>query len=418
MTVKRITGAAAAATMVLSLGAAIAAPTAAVAAPAPCGTATQVRETLPNGTVWDMCWRMQTGAGLILEKVTTATKRNPTPVQVLDNIRLAQLNVPYDHGSVEYNDVTEYGLGGSFAQTIAGDDCKGGSAREGSDGENPLKKRKLLCVSAEPSGLAYRASGEDKVYSKLGHDLVLRSIAKIGWYEYVTEYRFHDDGTVSARLGATGDLANDFSKPDTGWPIGKGAKDYETNHFHTAFWRVDFNIDGKGGEKVEQYDTKSNGTDSETGQAILKTSKTDIAKEGSFTKTNQRWWRIASPTKNTDGHLRSYELVTGPNDVYEAHPEMKPDVTFTQNQACEKYATDNTDPQCANRATVLDYAKDKQDLKDPIMWVRVGFHHVPRDEDQSPMPLHWQGFDLSPRDFTAVNPLVPDGRTNVNGSGS
>ncbi|MCA2214865.1 copper amine oxidase [Jidongwangia harbinensis] len=418
MTVKRITGAAAAATMVLSLGAAIAAPTAAMAAPAPCGTATQVRETLPNGTVWDMCWRMQTGAGLILEKVTTATKRNPTPVQILDNIRLAQLNVPYDHGGVEYNDVTEYGLGGSFAQTIAGDDCKGGSAREGSDGENPLKKRKLLCVSAEPSGLAYRASGEDKVYSKLGHDLVLRSIAQIGWYEYVTEYRFHDDGTVSARLGATGDLANDFSKPDTGWPIGKGAKDYETNHFHTAFWRVDFNIDGKGGEKVEQYDTKTDGKDGETGQAILKTSKTDIAKEGSFTKTNQRWWRVASPTKNTDGHLRSYELVTGPSDVYEAHPEMKPDVTFTQNQTCEKYATDNTDPQCANRTTVLDYAKDKQDLKDPIMWVRVGFHHVPRDEDQSPMPLHWQGFDLSPRDFTAVNPLVPDGRTNVNGSGN
>ena len=49
------------------------------------------------------------------------------------------------------------------------------------------------------------------------------------------------------------------------------------------------------------------------------------------------------------------------------------------------------------------------------MWVRVGFHHVPRDEDQSPMPLHWQGFDLVPRDFTETNPLTPDGRENVNG---
>jgi primary-amine oxidase len=34
------------------------------------------------------------------------------------------------------------------------------------------------------------------------------------------------------------------------------------------------------------------------------------------------------------------------------------------------------------------------------------------------MPLHWQGFDLLPRDFTAINPAAPDGRQNVNGQPS
>ncbi len=182
MTVKRITGAAAAATLLLSVGAVLAAPPAATAAVAPCGTATMVKETLPNGTTWQLCWRMAENSGLILEKVLVSSKRFPTPVQVLETIRVAQLNVPYDHGGMEFNDVTSYGLGGGYAQTLTGDDCKGGSARTGSDGATPPVQRKVLCGSAEPTGLAYRSAdyAEDpaaaKVYTKQGHDLVLRSI--------------------------------------------------------------------------------------------------------------------------------------------------------------------------------------------------------------------------------------------------
>ncbi|WP_067500800.1 primary-amine oxidase [Actinoplanes sp. TFC3] len=387
---------------------------------AACAGSNQVKETLPNGTTWQLCWRMQPQAGLVLEKVAVSYKRYPQQLLVLDSIRLAQLNVPYDSGETEYNDITDYGFGGGFLETLTGDDCKGGSARTGSDGAATPRRRKILCVSAEPSGLAYRshdwdAQGREKVYNKLGHDLVLRSISKVGWYEYVTEYRLHDDGQISARLGATGDLSpGDYVNSSRGWPIGKNARDYASMHYHSAFWRVDFNIDGKNKDKVEQYDTKPDGRGPAT--AKLKTTKTDIAKEGSFNRANRRWWRVVSDTsKNTDGHKRSYELSVGADDKYEGHPETTPDVTFTQSHACEKYASGNADPQCATKKTIIDFAKDKETLKDPVMWVRVGFHHVPRDEDQSPMPLHWQGFDLTPRDATNMNPLTPDGRTSQNG---
>ncbi|ROP27822.1 copper amine oxidase [Couchioplanes caeruleus] len=416
----RTTAGAAALVTIASLGLA-ATPAAAKAPPPPaqCAASSTVKETLPNGTTWQLCWRIEAQSGLVLEKVFVSSKRYPQPMQVLDSIRLAQLNVPYDSGETEYNDITEYGFGGGYLRTLAGDDCKGGSAREGFDGGAEPQRRKVLCVSAEAGGLAYRLNdyegGQEKTYSKEGHDLVLRTVAKVGWYEYMTEYRLHDDGQISARLGATGDLSpGDYVNADQGWPIGKGARDFSAMHYHSAFWRVDMNIDGKGGEKVEQFDTKLDGRGSIA--AKLKTTKTAIAKEGSFSKVNRRWWRLASPTsKNKDQHLRSYELVTGADDRYEAHPETTPDVTFTENNPCEKYATGNNDPQCASKKTILDFAKDKQNLKDPVMWVRVGFHHVPRDEDQSPMPLHWQGFDLVPRDFTEMNPLTPDARGNVNG---
>ncbi|GID93382.1 primary-amine oxidase [Amorphoplanes digitatis] len=390
---------------------------AAAPAPAPCAAPNMVKETLPNGTTWQMCWRMHDKAGLILDKVFISGKRDPQPVQVLESIRLAQLNVPYDSGDTEYNDLTSFGFGGWSLQTLTGDDCKGGSARVGSDGSEDPERRKVLCVSAEQAGLAYRSADDDPVLSKAGQDLVLRAISKVGWYEYVTEYRFHDDGQISARLGATGDLApGEYLNADRGWPIGKGARDFAAMHYHSAFWRVDFNIGGKGGEQVEQFDTKLDGQGGAT--AKLKTTRTAIAKEGTFNKVNQRWWRVVSPkSKNEDGHKRSYELATGADDRYEGHPETKPDVTFTEKNLCEKWASDNAqDPECpAGNRTIIDFAKDKATLTDPVMWVRVGFHHVPRDEDQSPMPLHWQGFDLLPRDFTAQNRLTPDSRAGVNG---
>jgi primary-amine oxidase len=421
MTYRKAAGAAAF-LMIAALTVGLRSPAAQAAAPPACVSSATVKETLPNGTTWQMCWHMDGRAGLVLGKVYFSAKRSATPTQVLESIRLGQLNVPYDSGEEEFNDLTDYGFGGDDLQTLTGDDCKGGSARTGSDGGPEATRRKVLCVSAEPSGLAYRLSDDEsdtpKVYSKQGYDLVLRAISKVGWYEYVSEYHFGDAGQISARLGATGDLSPiDYEKADDGWPIGKGAKDYAAMHYHNAFWRVDSNIGGVGKEKVEQYDTKVSGH----GEAVAKltTAKATIAKEGSFTKANRRWWRLVSSTsKDTDGHLRSYQLVTGANDVYEAHPETTPDVTFTQAHACEKFATGNADPQCPAEKTILNFAKNKETMTDPIMWVRVGFHHVPRDEDQSPMPLHWQGFDLQPRDFTATNPAAPDGRKNVNGQPS
>jgi primary-amine oxidase len=424
MTYRKIAGASAVA-LLTAAALAAAVPTAAAAAPEqPCGTQSMVKETLPNGTTWQLCWRMHDRAGLLLNKVFVSTPRQPEPVQVLESIRLAQLNVPYDTGDTEYNDLTDIGLGGWALETLTGEDCKGGSARTGSDGSDDPAQREVLCVSAEPAGLAYRlhedGSREDpegKVYSKEGHDLVLRSISRVGWYEYVTEYRLSDDGQISARLGATGDLSpGDYSTSDDGWPIGKREKDFASMHYHSAFWRVDFNIGGKGKEIVEQFDTEMDGRGSMA--AKLKTTSKVIAKEASLNKVDRRWWRLVSPTsKNADAHRRSYELVTGADDPYEGHPEMQPDVTFTQANGCEKWATDNAaDPECPPESQgILDFAGNKEKMTDPIMWVRVGFHHVPRDEDQSPMPLHWQGFDLLPRDFTEINPIAPDGREKVNG---
>jgi len=407
---------AAAAALLVSAGLAVPAPAAANDRWDYCGNDALVKQELKNGTLWQMCWHVDEKTGLVLEKIAFQGKRDKLPIMVIDSSTIAQLNVPYDSGYNEWNDITSYGFGGDFMQPLAAADCKG--QRRGVWTGAGQDSKKVLCISEEETGLAYRLEGEtaEKPYAKMGSDLVLRTISKVGWYEYITEYRLADDGQISVRLGATGDLApRDYTTPDQGWPIGPGQTDYAVNHYHSAFWRVDFNIGGYGTEKVEQYDTAPTGERGRRG-AIYRTSKTDVANESTLNTDLRRWWRLVSPTsKNADGHFRSYELELGASDAYEAHPETQPDVTFTQYKPCEKFATFNLDPECAG-TSILEYTNGER-LSDPVMWVRVGFHHVPRDEDQSPMPVHWQGFDLVPRDFTGQNPLAPADRLDVNGDG-
>ncbi|NHC12448.1 primary-amine oxidase [Motilibacter sp. E257] len=382
-----------------------------------CGSNGLVNEKLHNGTRWTMCWRVDAKTGLVLEKIAVQAPGETVPTTVIDSAALAQLNVPYDSGANEWNDITSYGFGDRYMQPMTKEECPGGKVYGQWLGTGQDTKS-VLCVSEEETGFAYRAktgntTGTGPLYTKQGHDLVLRTISKIDWYEYVTEWRFADDGTISTALGATGDLApSDYTTADYGWPIGTNLADFSTNHYHSAFWKINWNIGGAGNEAVEQYDTAPTG---EVGRraAILRTTKTDIPVEGSFNTANRRWWRVVSPTLNKDGHKRSYELELGASDAYEVHPETAPDVSFTQYRACEKFASFNQDPECT--ATSLPEYVNGESMTDPVMWVRVGFHHIPRDEDQSPMPFHWQGFTLVPRDFTAQNMLTPDTRRYVNG---
>ena len=386
-----------------------------------CGNNAMVREKLKNGTEWRMCWRMDTKASLVLERVGYLPKGEKYPITVMKSAQLAQLNVPYDTGEHQWNDITSYGFGGYYSHAIAPKECPNGKLKGQWIGKKEDAK-KVLCVQKVDSGPAYRSQEQEwmspdlgDLFTAQGQDLVLYTISKVDWYEYITQWRFSDNGQLSARLGATGDLSpEDWTTPDMGWPVGKNATGVAANHFHNATWRVDFDLDGEGGEKVEQYDTLATGVAGNRAE-ILKTVKTDITREGSYNSANMRWWRVVSPTaKNKDGHAMSYELVQGAGQTYTPSPVQSPAVSFSQAKPCEKFASFNNDPECGAQ-DIPGYVKTPEKLTDPLMWVTIGFHHVPRDEDQSPMPVHWQGFDLMPRDVTAMNPLTPNARKTHNG---
>lgn len=400
--------------------------------------ASLIQKTLKNGAAWRMCARVHPIKGLMLEKIefkpASGSHEYSGYKRVLDQIYLSQLNVPYDTGHVQFNDITSYGFGGGYLMPQVPELCLGDTVDVDqttmSGGQLIGRIVKGICTNEVSTGLAAHSQekqGADgpRVIEQ-GTALEVSSVSKISWYEYQQKMTFDDHGGIDVGLGATGDLAigepgSDYfsENPASGWPVGPTEEDktyYATSHWHNAIYRVDFGIDSGASQQVEQWDYSSPGDD----QAPII--------EGAGTPKNRAfhaiegagndklsWWRVSNPSStNGDGHARSYEIINR-NVADTFIPVTQPIVSFTNANECEEYASDNLNPGCPNQS-ILDYvAEDDAPLTDPVAWVNVGFHHIDRDEDQSPMPVHWQRFQLIPRDFFAQNPSITEGRICING---
>ncbi|WP_425828284.1 copper amine oxidase [Streptomyces fractus] len=399
--------------------AATAAPPQAPAAAAPaCSDAYRIEQTLDGGTTWRMCWHYNTLSGLVLDDVSYQPKGEAQPIRVLTSARLAQVHVPYDDGEAEYDDVTGTDFGQAL-QNLKPGECPGGTIKTVKVPD--MGTVKGLCTTTRSRGHAYRLSDDDstggsgKVYSAQGKDLLVYTVNKASWYEYITEWRFASDGTITSNEGATGSLSPyDYDGTDgKGWPIGKGANAYAESHSHNVFWRLNFGLDGSPKAKVEQYDSKVTPPRGD-GSPTTKTTRTPVTKELAGDMLDMRWWRVVSTAgKNKDNHPRSYEFVPGRSNRFPGRAFTKHDVYFTEYKKCEQYASDNPAANCGG--TSVNKWVNGQTLTHPITWVNIGFHHIARDEDQQPMPVHWQGFSLAPRDVTAMNPLTPADLAGQNG---
>ncbi|MEB8339218.1 copper amine oxidase [Streptomyces endophyticus] len=399
--------------------AATAAPPQAPRAAAPaCSDAYRIEQTLDGGTTWRMCWHYNTLSGLVLDDVSYQPKGEAQPIRVLTSARLAQVHVPYDDGEAEYDDVTGTDFGQAL-QNLKPGECPGGTIKTVKVPD--MGNVKGLCTTTRARGHAYRLSDDDstggsgKVFSAQGKDLLVYTVNKASWYEYITEWRFASDGTITSNVGATGSLSPyDYDGTDgKGWPIGKGASAYAESHNHNVFWRLNFGLDGSPKAKVEQYDSKVTPPQGD-GSPKTKTTRTPVTKELAGDIKDMRWWRVVSTAgKNKDNHPRSYEFVPGRSNKFPGRAFTKHDVYFTEYKKCEQYASDNPAANCGG--TSVNKWVNGQTLKHPITWVNIGFHHIARDEDQQPMPVHWQGFSLAPRDVTAMNPLTPADLAGQNG---
>ncbi|MFJ8077416.1 copper amine oxidase [Streptomyces sp. NPDC096176] len=389
----------------------------AAAVPRPeCSSAFRIEQKLDGGTTWRMCWRYDTDAGLVLDKVGYQPKGERRPIRVLNSAKLAQIHVPYDDGKADYDDLTGAGFGWGL-QNLAPAECPGGTVKRVKVAD--LGVINGLCTTTRARGHAYRLANDEgtKVWQSQGKDLLVYTVNKVAWYEYITEWRFSSDGTISANVGATGSLApDDYNAADgRGWPIGKGARDYATSHAHNVFWRLDFGLDGSSKGRIEQYDSKVTPPNGD-GSPTVRTTRTPVTKELAGDARAMRWWRVVSATgKNKDGHARSYEIVPGASATHAGRGFTKHDVYFTQNRVCEQFASNNIHDCGARGGDSVDKWVNGENLVNPITWVNIGFHHIARDEDQQPMPVHWQGFQLAPRDVTAMNPLTPADLADQNG---
>lgn len=397
-------------------------------APVECGDGEQqLSNELSSGATWTMCWGVDPDFGLTLTDVHI-TPPGEEPIRVIDTMSISQLEVPYDTGARNTYDITEAGFGGRKMKTLDEQACVGdllsADIPNVGDGEyGDSEEREVLCSETVDAGLSYHSTDRLAPAVDRRTDWRLFTASRVGWYEYITQYTFGADGSISVDLGATGDLSPvDYTDEDHGWDVGDD--EHAANHSHNAVWRIHWGLGGEGGMGVQQFDAEPTG---ETGEKspILKGTLTDIGSPSLAEWQDRRWWRVVNPgVLNADEHPISYQIDLQKSDSFEfvddqehAHThdgDTAYDVAFTNADSCELYASRNYGD-CGR--SVPEFVADgrDEDLDDVVSWVAVGYHHVPRDEEQSPMEMHWQGFTLLPRDLTAQRFDVPEGHEEVNG---
>jgi primary-amine oxidase len=361
----------------------------------PGGTAA-IDETLTTGARWEMCWEQRAQEGITFREVYF-TPPGETRRKVFKEAGLAQIHVVYDDGSARRLILSENGLGGASQVDLTAAQCPSGT-RLSNGGVH------TLCKAQAGRGHAWKF---DTVQQQ-GYWLELFSISHTGSLSWIVRWRFHDSGAIEPAVGASGELVAFGSNPAFGQPV-TSSNVIGVGWVTSVYWRLDFDIGSSATDDlVERFDVTPEGDGS---TKALTT--TVISTEGGEALDPQlkRSWRVRDAvTLNSDGRPISYHLeplqaghhyVPTASEAWANH-----DLAITAYDACERLVAGNsTAGGCG--ANLADFLTGQNvNGADVVIWYRTTYHHLPRDEDEPYVPTIWQGFVVSPRDWTSDNPLV------------
>jgi len=362
-----------------------------------CSSQYYVDETLPSGARWQLCWEHRNLDGIVLYEIYFTPANGGSARQIMTEASVSQIHVPYDDNGARYHDVTDYGMGGANMQSLSAADCPNGTLLNDND-------KNVLCKRTASRGHAYFGAAQQSQ----GYALSLFSVSPIGEYNYIPLWQFYDDGTIEVVMGASGKLQRRGSNDGSGWPI-RSNNTSGISHIHNYYWRLDFDLNGTGNNDIVdeiQFVPADNNQRREL-------SITQLSNEAdrSVDPENMRSWRIRdAEVNNSNGAPIAYyfePLRTGHRDIGPSYePWTNNDFYVTKHKDCEKYVSHNpTTGGCGSDIT--DFTNDESlNGQDVVIWYGTTFHHIPRDEDESYMHAHWDGFKIVPFDWTAFNSLT------------
>jgi len=410
--------------------------------------------TIKDGEVswqnWHFRYRLDPRLGPIVEQASL--EDNGKRRSVLYEGSLSEMFVPYQDTEETWNshvflDAGEYfmdtGLG-MIKQLFPGVDCpeyatylSGTFYRESG---KPFERGQLACIFERSSGdPSWRHGDDGQVSGRPGRELVFRTVAVVGNYDYVLDWRFEQEGAIKVAVGATGILevkpvkeqkftdekAGDFTGVDAkgnplefGHLIAPGLDGVDHDHFFS--FRLDIDVDGTKNsfmdDKLVQYKLPVT-----TGRkTIWAMQPTMIHTEGEAMRDvsieHPEMWRFANTTKqNAVGYPTSFEIMAGETGVsllaaddwpqmrggYSAHQLWVTPYDPNERYAAGVYvtgskATDGLPVWVKKNRSIMD--------TDIVAWYTMGFHHVPRAEDWPQMPIMWHEMTLRPFDFYDKNP--------------
>jgi hypothetical protein len=347
----------------------------------------EIEQTYPVGGAMQTAWKVRyaapvRGSGLTIAGAWFKTSPTAEWLKVLENIRLSEIFVPYNNGTRIYD--------------------------IGAQGNYSLLKH--TAEDAGPHGTVLHEGRVIKEIRDLGplwkyykqvrrcQDLVLWSTMGAGNYNYIMEYSFRGDGTVTCRLGSTG---KNFGNHET------------TGHMHHGCWRIDIDLDDPAHNSVfliKRQEPKGQKQAKDVAYPFNDGVEGGAAWEANdFTRL-----RVQSTKRNGAGKLMSYELLPlrpgtarhwGGNEGFTRH-----DFWVTPFQIKEQYYVN-----------LPRYVQQKRKITDTnvVVWYLSPAYHLPRDEDglfvnpngrvqvRGVAMTTWCGFELRPRNVFDKSPLYP-----------
>lgn len=351
----------------------------------PCNADHRLDVQFDTGARWELCWYARERDGLVIESARYTT-RDGRLFPVVARASLAQLHVAYDDSAVTYSDVTQYGLGGNWLQSLDDSDCRGRLLQ--SDGRN------VACLDrADQDGVP---------------ELSLFSVSQVGAYVYIVTWRFGADGTFAPTIGASGALqrrSNDVALP-FGRVLDGEPESLWLSHTHNYYWRIDLDLGQSGDDDIVTYSDYRTLPD---GRRARQTSVLEREAAVRSDRTGMQVWHIrdTAPAEGRDPHgVPGYRLETPRAGHAFERPAVESwageDLFITVARDCERFASQNArfEPGCADDVAAFADDEAVQGV-DTVLWQRIAFHHVPRNEDRRHMHTHWDGFRLTPDNLLA-----------------
>jgi primary-amine oxidase len=399
---------------------------------------------------WRFHLRPDQRAGTIISTVTYGEGDERRPV--LYQGSLSEIFVPYMDPSFawyqrNFLDAGEFNAGGLLKPLLPGLDCPGHAVyvdgMVAGDQGRPRTVSNVLCLFEREGGdMAWRHFAEEPE-SRRRRDLVVRSAAVLGNYDYVFDWTFQQDGSIRVAVGATGiaEVKAAVAAVATSDEQPSGSADRRVppeaadaygrfvdknivavNHDHYFNFRLDVDVDGAANSfMTDRLVTKTLPADHPRRSIWVRQSTTARTEsEGMLHVDMERpaLWRVVSTTrKNHVGYPTSYQLVPGMTAATLLTPDDYPrrragfidhSLWVTQYRQEEKYAagdypTLSTPGQGLPAWTKANRGIEQTDL---VLWHTIGMHHVVRAEDWPVMPVVWHSFELRPFDFFDRNPAL------------
>lgn len=412
-------------------------------------------EKLPDGGIWQLCWGYRAAEGINLYNIYFKPKGGRR-TKVMADAWVSQIHVRYDNDEYSYLDVTQYGLGNNNLANLANEDCPEGTMINPALINSEWVNKNMICKTVQRREYAFTGKGTRQA----GWYLELFSVAIVGEYNYIPTYRFYGDGTIELMMGATGKLQvaqrqsvrvencedNDINtackRPlplaPFSWPLDQ--LDYfGVSHVHNYFWRLDFDVgtDEKS-DIVEEIEFAPIQGGKKRRKVI-----TRLTREAgrSINPRRMRSWRIRDGVaRNGDRNNLAWHIEPTLNGHQYTGATLEPwnrhDIYFTKYKQCEKFVAGNEVPQLDEDENPIGlcpaevvYPATGESVpsnlrtafvnneniinKDIVAYVKLSFHHIPRNEDEPHMHTHWNSLRIVPRSLTNTNSLSNAGDVSL-----